>query len=143
LTGRNLKTITLDPNAVLVPGKRRGYSDFVGTLKAETEFGDTLIVEYLDNRPHEVCQVQIQKGGVSWTVDEVNLTLTKSIPGGKNTGSPIETPLQSNLTHVSLDYLENGLKPAWAPLEISLVLHQKLHNALLNHLGSGSKIYFT
>lgn len=143
LTGRAVTTVIVEPNAILVPSKRNGYSELLGTMRAETEVGDKLIVEFLQGRPQDVLIVEIQKGALSWTVDELSLTLKKSGWNGQASELAINTPMQSELTHLSLNNLENGLAPAWSPLATSIELHKKLHQGLANYLGSNSTIAFT
>ena len=143
LTGSAVKTVTVEPNAILTPSKRNGYSELLGTITAETEYGDKLSVEFLNGRPQDVLILNIQKGAVSWTVNELSLTLKKNGLDGHIAESHITTPMQSELTHLSLNNLENGLAPAWSPLATSIELHKKLHQGLANYLGSNSTVVFT
>jgi predicted dehydrogenase len=143
LTGSAVATVTIEPNAILIPSKRNGYSELVGTITAETEYGDKLSVEFLNDRPQDVLIVDIQKGSLSWNVDELGLTLKKRGVDGHIAESHITTPMQSELTHLSLTNLENGLAPAWSPLATSLELHKKLHQGLANYLGCNSTVVFT
>jgi predicted dehydrogenase len=143
LTGSAVATVTIEPNAILIPSKRNGYSELVGTITAETEYGDKLSVEFLNDRPQDVLIVDIQKGSLSWNVDELGLTLKKRGVDGHIAESHITTPMQSELTHLSLTNLENGLAPAWSTLGTSLELHKKLHQGLANYLGCNSTVVFT
>lgn len=143
LVGNPIAKVLVDSKAQVIPSKRIGYSELLGKISASTENGDELDVEFLEGQTSEVLEIAIQKGDFCWTVDELNLTLTKYSLDGASVRESILTPRQSDLTHLSLMSLESGHKPHWATLEESAELHRKLLEGLNKHLGVDSQALFT
>ena len=143
LTGSQILKVFVDPKAQVISSKRNGYSELLGKISASAENGDELDVEFLEDRTSEVLEIEIQKGDFCWTVDELNLTLTKHSLDGISSSEAILTPRQSDLTHLSLLSLDLGHKPDWATMEESAELHRKLLEGLNNHLGQDSQALFT
>lgn len=143
LTGSQILKVFVDSKAQVIPSKRNGYSELLGKVSASTENGDELDVEFLEGQTSEVLEIVIQKGDFCWTVDELNLTVTRYSLDGASVHGSVLTPRQSDLTHLSLTSLDLGHKPDWATLEESAELHRMLLEGLNNHLGLDSQVQFT
>lgn len=143
LSGEEILNLTIRPGARLVESKRRGYSELVGSISALTKSGNQLFVEFSDDYPDEVQKVEIRKGKLRWIIDELALTKATFLGDGTSVIELINTPKQSELTHLSLERLDLGQKPEWATLVESTVLHQKLLEELGRFLGKRSEIAFT
>ena len=142
LSSRPVAELMVDPNSITIPSKRIGYSEILGKISAKTDFGDVLTVEFADKSvPHLI--IEISCAGWVWKMDELQLTMSTRAPGGSIEHSSIETPMQSELTHKSLERLEARIVPHWADLDSSLVAHRLLLTAVSQHLGPTSELVFT
>jgi predicted dehydrogenase len=143
LTGRPIWSARFSPDSFLIESKRAGYSELLGTLTAVTQLGDRLEVSFTDTHAEQQLTVEIRRGSSVWRFDEINLQFQYSINGILISSGEISTPMQSELTHLSLDRLKNGDKPWWSSIEQSLQIHHKLFDALEAHFGAGTSQNFT
>lgn len=142
LTGRPLDRISIDAKSHILPSKRIGYSEVLGKISATTDSGDEFSAEFQEEEI-PILKIQIDCAGWSWEFDELNSILSATHPDGSRTESAIETPFQSDLTHVSLQLLEENRTPHWSDLESSIYNHRLLLEALLARFGTRSDLVFT
>jgi hypothetical protein len=142
LTGRPVSDLVFDSKSVTIPSKRMGYSELLGKAIARTELKDELTVEFQE-KPLPELVVEISCSGWVWTVDEIKLTLESKAPGGFTDELSITTPMQSDLTQISLERIDAGEVPHWSDLESSLAAHRLLLEAISKHIGPTSDLVFT
>lgn len=143
LTGRPISSVKFSADSSLIESKRAGYSELLGTLTAETDFGDKLEVSFTNTNAEQQLTVEIGRRSCVWNFDEINLRFQYWTNGNLSSFGEINTPMQSELTHLSLDRLETGAEPWWTSIEQSLQIHQKLFEAIDEHLGPGATQSFT
>ena len=142
LTSRPVSKLMVEPNSITIPSKRIGYSEILGKIYAKTDFEDELTVEFEEkSAPH--LMIEISCAGWVWRIDELQLTMSTRSPEGLIEHSSIVTPMQSELTHISIERLESRSNPHWADLNSSLVAHRLLLTAVSQYLGPKSDLVFT
>ena len=142
LAKSNVESITITDDSSLCVSKREGYSEIAGTLIAETENKDVLIMEFDPLDKTLFHKIEIEKGGSSWKFEQHIGKLT-AIQDGARTVSKFETPLQSELTGDSFAKLQSGTGPLWSDFRASYEIHRLLLHELDRFVGAGSEVRFT
>jgi hypothetical protein len=142
LAERPVEKISIDEDSHVVPSKRMGYSEVLGKITATTESGDGFSAEFQEHE-FPLLKIQIACAGWAWEFDELNSTLSVTNPDGSRAVSGIETPFQSDLTHVSLQLLDENKAPHWSDLESSIYNHRLLLEALFSNFGIKNDLVFT
>ena len=142
LAKSNVESITLTDDSLLCASKREGYAEIAGTLIAETENKDVLIMEFdpRDNTPFHT--IEIQKGRSSWKFEQHKGELTE-VQDGARTVSKFETPLQSALTGDSFAKLQSGTGLFFFKQKTAYEIHRLLLHELDRFVGAGSEVQFT
>ena len=143
LTNRNVLMVTLDHGPQVIQSKRQGYSELLGTIRAETEFGDDLVISFSDIGAPETLQIEISTNETTWIVDELAMEMTETHRGMLKRKVSFSTPRQSETTHLALMRLESKEPPMWASVGSSLRLHSLLFDAIGGAREVHSDIYFT
>ena len=143
VTNRIVSAVSLDPGPQVIQSKRKGYSELLGTIRAETEFGDELVISFSDTGALETLQIQISTNDTTWIVDELSMEMTEIRRGVLKRKATFSTPRQSETTHLALMRLESEEPPMWATVESSLRLHRQLFEALYGRREVNSGIFFT
>jgi len=143
LIGRKKITTSHEGLLNLIPSKRQGYMELLGTLTAKSMQGDFLEVTFSDAKAEPSLEIEIQKGSTYFSVDEINSLLEIHGKDGTRLSRKLRTPLQSELTHHSLEKIRLGLPPDWAEFDTSLYLHRLLSNELSLEFGPTRLAEFT
>lgn len=143
LTGRKVASVVFGADSQVTTSKRAGYSEILGSMTAETRFGDYLNVDFSSARDSEPLSIEVQCGSSVWKFDETNLVQSHIFNGELVQINDFTTPLQSNLTHASVLRICQGLNPHWADLELSLELHRQLFVGLNLFFGGRPTPFFT
>ena len=124
--------LRLSESARWHPSKRKGYVEISGYFEAETRSGDIFRMEDAHHDQLETFQIEISSGKTSWFFDEVKGLSTKDTEGEPVRRNPYDLPLQSELTHLSIERFQSGLKPNWASLDEALAVHELIFKAIDN-----------
>lgn len=143
LTGREVINVSLSPNAEVIPSKRNGYSEVLGSMTAQTIKGDVLEMLFFPELTKNHLSIEITSGDSRWLIDEIGLTIESFYRDESQSLHRIYTPFQSELTHQSLSLVKSGQSPLWGSLNSSFHLHSLLFDAISNCLGSNSFLRFT
>lgn len=130
---RSIQKVEFDQESHLVESKRRGYSEVVGVMRAETVYGDNLVVEFRTNKNSPELRVEIEVGSTLHVFDEARNSWELYDESSSVWRKPITTPKQSSLTNLSIERLLRGEKPNWSPFSESVELHKHLLAALTMH----------
>lgn len=124
--------LRLSESARWHPSKRKGYVEISGYFEAETRSGDIFRMEDAHHDQLETFQIEISSGKTSWFFDEVKGLSTKYKEGEPVRRNPYDLPLQSALTHLSVERFQSGLRPNWASLDEALAVHELIFKAIDN-----------
>lgn len=143
LTHAPIRDLNLDNTCKIVPSKRVGYSEIVGHLSGLTSNGDVFSVEFDKDIHGETLNIEISQGGESFRVDEIALTMNAKRLRGIEAVTPISTPRQSDLTHISLELLIAGNGPLWAQARNTIGLHTLIFKALEKVIENNEGLAYT
>ena len=122
--------LEFDSSSRVVDSKRDGYSEIVGSMFAETNRGDDLLVDFNSKSVSPELIVRVTRGSLSHSFDELNGLWKIFRNGVVVANKTFHTPNQSELTNVSVERLMSGEPPFWTPIAESMKLHRKLVEAL-------------
>lgn len=143
LTARPIISTIFGRESELIPSKRVGYKELLGSFRSRTEFGDELWVTSSRGEPHSALKVTIRCGVNTWEFDYEHLLFHHRVRGETVSSGEFEIPLQSNLTNLSLGRLEEGQKPFWSDIETSLSLHSHIFEGINELKSARAKASFT
>lgn len=121
--------ITLDVSGIekIVPGKRNGFSEIIGTLIGRKPNGSVMMLRSRDIDSVDV-NVQIESGKYLWNLDEARgykyeLTINSKDPAER---SQFAFPYQSEMTNVVCDAILTGDDPGLPTFSVSAKQHKTM-----------------
>lgn len=143
ITGRTVSSPNFSSECRPVRSKRQGYDEVTGLFTSNTEFGDQLEVRFVSPAGGPLQNTKISCGSHQWEFDEIQQSFRHVRAGRILSSGSFQTPLQSDLTHLSLERLQRGQLPHWSDVETSLSLHRKLFHGLSRFQVDGRPLDFT
>ena len=130
ITSRPITSTVFDKDLKTIQSKRDGYKELLGSFTSRTEFGDELRVKSTKSSLSLELKVTIRCGEHLWEFDEQNLIYQHRIGSRIVSSGTFEVPLQSQLTNLSLERLEDNETPFWSDFNSSLTLHKHLFEGI-------------
>jgi predicted dehydrogenase len=127
-----IEDIEFDTSAIekIIPGKRNGFSELVGTLTGKQSNGSLIVLNSRDINSADV-NITIASDEFNWQIDEARGYIYQSAINSPEpaVATKFHYPYQSELTNLVCDDILSGKDPGLPGFEISMKHHKAMISA--------------